>query len=569
MSRPRIGQILLQAGVCSQQDLIQAWEQKVLFGDRLGTNLLAGAAIEEKTLAQALGFQHQCAAAWGETLQIDPAAVGRLDAVLCAERFVIPHHIDRDVLYLLMRDPDDLSTRKEVAAVTGLAVVPVAIAEARFWLLATQVLGAPASLRPVPLDAAAAVARAKRQAEQVAPPAPAAAGPDLLTEDEFNALYMRTESGEATDDVAPLQAQAAAVNGAGLAPPEGVSTEQLSHTEDTLSLEGPPSTGIDHTTAEQAPMPAALQEPASVVGTPIDEGEPVVDDDAPLDLVDALPPPEQAPMPATATATEDADTLKGGAERIAIDSFGDEAVISVHTDEGPAVDDAPAPVPATTPSGGYRLELPKSSTFTRGVSPFAARLQATEAPAADPLPQAELAAPRHAFNAEAFEPLEFDAAVAALAEVHTRREIAQVVLRYAISRFQRAALLTVHPGAIVGWCGAPKAFHDAVRAYRVERDARTVFALVADSRAHYIGPLQTWRAHGAWVKQTDKVLPRSVAVLPILVRGRVLNVLYGDNGHDAHVESDVGELLILGQRIAQSYEALLAEAGVSPAGERP
>ena len=48
MARLRLGQILLQAGVCTQDDLISAWEQKVLFGDRLGTNLLAGAWIEEK-----------------------------------------------------------------------------------------------------------------------------------------------------------------------------------------------------------------------------------------------------------------------------------------------------------------------------------------------------------------------------------------------------------------------------------------------------------------------------------------------------------------------------------------
>jgi hypothetical protein len=562
MSRARIGQILLQAGVCSQKDLVEAWEQKVLFGDRLGTNLLAAAAIDEKTLAQALGFQHQCAAAWGETIQIDPAALARLDKRLCAERFVIPHHIDGEVLYLLMRAPDDMSTRKEIAAVSHLAVIPVAIVEARYWLLATQVLGAPVGLRPVPLDEAAAVARAKRQVRRAPAPTPSSAGPDLLTEEEFNALYMRTESGDATDDVSAVRAQQpAATDDAGLAPPEGVRSEQLGHAEANDAFAGAPTTSVEQPPTSQ--ISELDQEPASVVGTPISAPE----DEAPLDLTDALPPPEQAPMPAISASEPDEATLKGTTEPIDIHSLRDAAVISVRSDEALLLPDEPTPLPATTPSGGYRLELPKSATFGSGATPFAARLRASPAPAADPLPLAELAAPRQSFPADAFEPLEFDAAVAALADVHTRREIAQAVLRYAISRFQRAALLTVHPGAIVGWCGAPKSFHDAVRTYHVARDAQTVFALVADSRAHYIGPLQTWRAHGAWVKHTDKVLPRSVAVLPILVRGRVLNLLYGDNGHDAHVESDVGELLILGQRIAQSYETLLVEAGVSPAGD--
>jgi hypothetical protein len=51
-------------------------------------------------------------------------------------------------------------------------------------------------------------------------------------------------------------------------------------------------------------------------------------------------------------------------------------------------------------------------------------------------------------------------------------------------------------------------------------------------------------------------VPLSVCVLPVLVRGRVVNLFYGDNGHKAHCPNDIGELLILSQRVSRAYEDL-------------
>ena len=46
-------------------------------------------------------------------------------------------------------------------------------------------------------------------------------------------------------------------------------------------------------------------------------------------------------------------------------------------------------------------------------------------------------------------------------------------------------------------------------------------------------------------------------VVPILHRGRVSHMLYLDNGHKKQAPTDMGEMLILTQRIGQTVEALV------------
>lgn len=62
------------------------------------------------------------------------------------------------------------------------------------------------------------------------------------------------------------------------------------------------------------------------------------------------------------------------------------------------------------------------------------------------------------------------------------------------------------------------------------------------------------------MKSTGKKLPSSLAVFPILVRGRPVNLLVVDNGHGEHVGTELGEVLILAQQIARTYESLLGPA---------
>ncbi|MBW1873529.1 MAG: general secretion pathway protein GspE [Deltaproteobacteria bacterium] len=154
-------------------------------------------------------------------------------------------------------------------------------------------------------------------------------------------------------------------------------------------------------------------------------------------------------------------------------------------------------------------------------------------------------------------PLTFEEASHLLTDVTNRSAIARFVLRYACSIFKRAMLFTVHRGVALGWDAIGEGIDRwSFRSVMVPLDSPSVFQLVAGSRAHYLGGLTKTKVNIQFLRAMGKKVPLSAFVLPILVRGRVVNLLYADNGHKVHSSSNIGELLILAQRISRCYESL-------------
>lgn len=179
-------------------------------------------------------------------------------------------------------------------------------------------------------------------------------------------------------------------------------------------------------------------------------------------------------------------------------------------------------------------------------------------------PRPDFTPPRLAPAAGAPEPspLGFAEAVRFLEGVADRQAIARTVLRYARSRFKRAVLLTVQRGAASGWEGLGEGLdRQAVRRVHLALGGHGILQTVVASQAHFLGPLQKTEQNLRLLKALDGGAPRNAFALPILAQGQVVNVLYVDNGRGRLVDaSDVGELLILAAKIAQSYEALVRRA---------
>jgi hypothetical protein len=84
---------------------------------------------------------------------------------------------------------------------------------------------------------------------------------------------------------------------------------------------------------------------------------------------------------------------------------------------------------------------------------------------------------------------------------------------------------------------------------------------VLESRSHVLGPLARTDANIRLLKALAGGAPKTSFAMPILARGKVVNVLYADDGRGRMVNPDgVGELLILAAKISQSYDELLARA---------
>jgi type II secretion system (T2SS) protein E len=194
------------------------------------------------------------------------------------------------------------------------------------------------------------------------------------------------------------------------------------------------------------------------------------------------------------------------------------------------------------------------------VAPVAPGVLASLARAAGHAPPARLASPVLAPAPPEPPPLSFDEALRALEGVTDRGAIARTVLRYARSRFRRAVLLTVNRAVAEGWVGAGDGLApEAVRRLRLPLGAPGVVDTVVRTRAHFLGPIPKTDANLRLLKRLAGGVPGNALVVPILALGRVVNVLYADDGRGGVLDAGgVGELLILATRIAKSYETLVA-----------
>ena len=482
-TRPRLGELLLANGVVSREKLREAWEQKVIYGDRLGTNLLALGAIDEHALASALGQQHGVHSGYGRVIAPEKSVMKLVPKAVAVRRFLVPHHVVDKQLYVLMRDPLDHIALEEVAFASNLRVVPVVACEARIWQLLELHYKTVVSLRPVPLDGV----RPRPAAAVDDPSGSAALGPELTSEEEFQRLYAGIHASPAPAETAE-------------------------------ELPPPPTTGLDD-----------VHPPVSASG----EGDEEFGEDAAL--LDKTTPGRPAAILA------------------ASDPAGERGLL--------------APPRKGEESQGWREAIEKTQPMMARPRLTVTSEQGDPEPVMDLVEVMEPAMERQQtadFHVEVQDvvvdesPLSFADATRVLSAATDRNAIARTVLRAARTRFQRACLLTVYPDRIVGWMGIGDGMQsERMRDVVVSRKEKSVFALVAESRSHYLGPLQRFPAHGGWVKATGRKIPKSLAVFPILVRGRPINLLVVDNGHDQFVGSDVGEVLILAQQIAKTYETLL------------
>jgi hypothetical protein len=155
-------------------------------------------------------------------------------------------------------------------------------------------------------------------------------------------------------------------------------------------------------------------------------------------------------------------------------------------------------------------------------------------------------------------PLTFAEAQAELGRSSDREDVARTVLRFAVGKWKRCLLLSVQGSLVTGWHGMGQGVRDAaVRRIGVALRDQSTFRLVRDTRSHYVGPVKRDAAMAVFYKLVGGGFPTTAVILPLLVRGKVVHLLYVDNGPDQFTTPDVGELLILSQSVGRSYEAMM------------
>jgi hypothetical protein len=146
---------------------------------------------------------------------------------------------------------------------------------------------------------------------------------------------------------------------------------------------------------------------------------------------------------------------------------------------------------------------------------------------------------------------------AQLADATDRDLAARAALALARLHVDAAALLVVHRGMVMGLAGSGGELDARIEAMLVPIDAESAFAQVAAKGAPYRGAPPTAALDARVLRALGRGSVRELTILPVAVRGRVVNLLYADNGSRPLAETALGALSALTVLIARSYERII------------
>lgn len=130
--RPKLGEILVQAGVIDELQLASALGEHQRWGRRLGVTLIKLGMVEEGHLIRALAQQLDLPIASLGGKRIAEEVIALVPAKVASEHGVIPLFVKqgekgRDHLYLGMEDPSNIAVLDDLSFRTGLEVHPVMV----------------------------------------------------------------------------------------------------------------------------------------------------------------------------------------------------------------------------------------------------------------------------------------------------------------------------------------------------------------------------------------------------------------------------------------------------------
>ncbi len=568
-----LGDILIRTGVLSKADIEEAVGWQVLYGDRIGTNLLELGLITEQTLASTLGKQLGCEWACGE-LELDTKLISMIPAAIARRNEVVPWRVDGRKLRMLCISPaENIALFDEIGHRLSKVVKPVVAPEFRIHQLLRRHYGSTRQLRS--LDFGIQV-RERRSTSSA--PTSRAPEQDLMDDEAFSEMYERGAAGRA---VAGMLGDAPHWSGSEPPPirkpklirPPAVGPDLIKPV--TINTKPPESS------APPDPESLAPEEAAKLIGLQeiVEEAEPA----SAQPITQPSSKPAEAPAAETTPSMEDEPASRPQRE-LAPDSL--PSLVPAPRSVTPLLAAAPvhtlAPASLTpTPSYISRRQMladlgeattPAKPAFVPAptIPPVSALLDSELDAMVDSVQEEqielelgdleELVSERHPLPPlPDMSPLTFDEALAAIGQATDRNEVARSVLRYARSQAARAMLLSVQGDVALGWDAAGDQLDkDVARTVALPLTVPSAFRLVRASRSHYLGPLAKESGNIRFLKDAGKQWPASAALLPILFRGRVVYILYVDNGHKKFANANVGELMLLSQHITRSVEEMIA-----------
>jgi hypothetical protein len=145
-------------------------------------------------------------------------------------------------------------------------------------------------------------------------------------------------------------------------------------------------------------------------------------------------------------------------------------------------------------------------------------------------------------------------------EAQTRGEIADALMSFCRGLFDVCALLVVRDELAFGWKGfGPDLDVDRLESLLLPLETKSIFKTACEDAELFVGPAPPSALHGHLFKVLRTPAPLQAVVAPIMIRDRVVNLLYGHKLGDGLVPDGLlASLRAVSGEAAAAYARLIA-----------
>ena len=163
----KLGDMLVIEGLITPEELEEALRYQVIYGGKLGTNLIEMGLVEEGDICLALSRKLGVPYVDTEQLMSLPPGTLKLIPQELVEKYrVIPMRLEKNKLSLVMLNPSDLAAIDDIAFRTGFVIRPLIAPEVRMVMALEKYYGVPRELRYIQAINAINEPRPKRKKEK-------------------------------------------------------------------------------------------------------------------------------------------------------------------------------------------------------------------------------------------------------------------------------------------------------------------------------------------------------------------------------------------------------------------
>ncbi len=128
----KLGEALVKEAIITKKQLNQALERQVVFGGRIGTNLIELRFITEEDLTKFLSkYFHMPAAPLDMINSIPEEIINSISKEVVEKYRILPFKKERNRLHLAMLNPKEVREIDEIRFITGFEIIPYVITEIR------------------------------------------------------------------------------------------------------------------------------------------------------------------------------------------------------------------------------------------------------------------------------------------------------------------------------------------------------------------------------------------------------------------------------------------------------